>query len=206
MAQRAEVIVFGGAQFTSANYKVTEIKQPAESRFGYMGGVAMKVDFDHQLYFYPSVYYSLKGYKVQLNNPSFPPTELAINNTTTIHTIEVSPMFHFDFSKKSSHPFIRVGPAVDFAFSGTESFDTLATAGGTGRVKRPMVFSFGDYGRFSASANFHLGYETSQFVLFGFYNLGFGSMNNADYGPTILHRIGGLAFGWKFNRGEGKAP
>jgi hypothetical protein len=60
-----------------------------------------------------------------------------------------------------------------------------------------MVFSFGDYGRISASANLHVGYQAKQgLMVFAFYNLGIGSMNNADNGPRILHRIGGLAVGW----------
>ena len=38
---------------------------------------AAKVVFDNQFFFYPSIYYSLKGYKVTLKDPAFPPTELS---------------------------------------------------------------------------------------------------------------------------------
>ncbi|HEU4473129.1 MAG TPA: outer membrane beta-barrel protein [Flavisolibacter sp.] len=191
--------VFGGPLATSAKYTVGGIRQPADFKPGAMAGVGLKVDFDNQLYFFPAVYYSLKGYKVTLNNPSFPPTEYAKNNNTTIHTLEINPMFHIDLSRQPSHFFVRFGPAVDFAFSGTERFDTVSRAGVSATVERPMVFSFGDYGRISASGNLHLGYQSkSGFMIFGFYAHGIGSMNNADYGPRILHRIVGVSLGWLF--------
>ena len=190
---------FAGPQITSARYKVNDIKQPSQFKFGYMGGVAAKVEFDNQLYFFPSVYYTLKGYKVTLNNPSFPPTEFAKNNNTTIPTIEVAPLFHYDFNKKPAHLFARFGPAVDYAFNGHEKFDTVSISGTRGSVDRKMVFSFGDYGRFSAQAIIHLGYETGKgLMVFAFYERGFGSMNNADDGPRIFHRIIGLSAGWLF--------
>jgi hypothetical protein len=60
-----------------------------------------------------------------------------------------------------------------------------------------MKFAFTDYGRFSAQANLHFGYETGhRFMFWAFYNHGIGNMNNADDGPTILHRIGGISFGY----------
>ena len=192
---------FAGLQSTSANYKVRDNKQTTDRKLGFILGAGIKVPFENNLYFFPSVYYSLKGYKVTLKDPSFPPTELAINNNVTVHTLEISPLFHFDFSKKPSHLFIRFGPAVDFAFTGRERFDTLSPTGSVGRVVRPMVFSFGDYGRFTASGNLHLGYESGDgWMIFGFYAHGFGSMNNADGGPKILHRIMGLNFGWYMGR------
>lgn len=200
---QVELALFAGPQATSANYKVKGNQQPASYKIGAIAGAGLKVPFEHPLYFFPAVYYSLKGYKVTLKDPSFPPTELAINNNVTVHTLEISPLFHFDFSKKPSHLFIRFGPAVDFAFTGREKFDTLSPAGGVGRVVRPMVFSFGDYGRFTASGNLHLGYESGDgWMVFGFYAHGFGSMNNADGGPKILHRIMGLNFGWYMRRGR----
>lgn len=188
---------FAGPQTTSANYKVNGKKQPNEFKYGFMAGTAVKVDFENQLYFFPSVYYSMKGYKVTLNDPAFPPTQFAKNNNTTIHTIEIAPLFQIDFNKKPSHLFVRFGPAVDFAFSGRERFDTVSTTGTSATIDRPMVFSFGDYGRFSAQANLHFGYETSKgFMVFAFYEHGIGSMNNADLGPKILHRIAGISIGW----------
>ena len=195
-----EVLVFGGPQLSSARYTVNEVKQPTQFKPGLMAGVAMKVEFDNLLYFFPSVYYNLKGYKVTLNNPSFPPTELAINNNTTIHTIEISPMLQLDFNKKPAHMFMRIGPSVDLALSGSETFDTVSTTGARGTITRPMKFSFADYGLITASANLHLGYENPRWAVYGFYQHGIGSMNNADGGPAILHRIAGMAFAWKLGR------
>ena len=198
---QVEVLVFAGPQATSANYKIKGEKQPASIKIGAIAGAGLKVPFEHPLYFFPTAYYSLKGYKVTLNDPAFPPTEYAKNNNVTVHTLEIAPLFHFDFSKKPSHVFIRFGPAVDIAFWGKEKFDTVSTTGNVGRVERPMVFSFGDYGRFTASGNLHLGYESAEgWVVFGSYAHGFGSMNNADGGPRILHRIAGLNFGWYLGR------
>jgi hypothetical protein len=194
-----QLAVFAGPQASSAHYKVRDEKQPTEFKFGAMAGVGLKVPFDNQLFFFPSIYYSLKGYNVTLNQPSFPPTEFAKNNNTTIHTVEIAPLFQIDFSKATAHFFTRFGPAVDFVFSGKETFDTVSTTGNRGSVSRPMLFSFGDYGRITASANVHLGYETGKgLMFFAFYEHGLGSMNNADYGPRILHRIAGLSIGWLF--------
>ena len=192
--------VFGGPQMTTAKYKVEEEKQPTEFKPGFQLGATLKVPFDNQLYFGPAVYYSMKGYKVTLNNPSFPPTEVATNNETTIHTIEIAPLLHLDFSKQPSHFFIKFGPAIDFAFSGTEKFDTI---GGTASVERDMKFSFTEYGRITAQAILHLGFESNKgYFVFAHYAEGLGGLNNADGGPTIKHRIIGVSFGWFFHRNK----
>jgi len=189
-------VVFSGAQATSVEYRIDDVKQPNGYKYGAMGGLALKVPFENKLFFFPAAYYSKKGYTVDFNRFSFPPGAAAKNNSTDIHTIELSPMLHLDLGKSESHAFVRLGPAVDFAFAGTEQFDTVG-----GRVKRPMVFSFGDYGRITASMNLHLGYEhRSGFMIFAFYAHGLGDMNNADGGPHIVHRIAGLSLGWRFIR------
>ncbi|HEV7620737.1 MAG TPA: outer membrane beta-barrel protein, partial [Flavisolibacter sp.] len=108
---------FAGPQITSAKYLVNGIKQPANDKFGLMGGIAAKVVVENNFYFFPAMYYSLRGYKVTLNNPSYPPTELAKNNNTTIHTIQIAPLFQFDLSKKPSYLFIRFGPSINLAVS-----------------------------------------------------------------------------------------
>ena len=196
---QVRMAAFVGPQATSAHYLVNEIKQPASWKFGVMAGLSAKVPFDNQLYFFPSVYYSLKGYKVTLNDPAFPPTEFAKNNNTTLHTIAIAPLFQIDLSKKISHPFVRFGPSVDFALSGREKFDTVSRNGVTGPVDRPMIFSFGDYGRITAQMIVHLGYETEKgLMVSAFYEHGIGSLNNADGGPRILHRIAGISVGWLF--------
>lgn len=187
-----------GPQFTSARYTVNGNKQSTSFKPGVMAGVGLKVPFDTRLYFFPSIYYSLKGYKVTLKTPSFPPTQLAINNNTTIHTLEIAPLFQVDLSGKPSHLFIRFGPSVDFAMAGREKFDTLDASGVPGTVRRAMTFSFTDYGRYTASAHIHIGYETGDLMVYAWYEHGIGSLNNADYGPHILHRIAGITAGWYF--------
>ncbi|HTM93196.1 MAG TPA: outer membrane beta-barrel protein [Flavisolibacter sp.] len=193
--------LFGGGQATSARYLVKDIKQPTQFKYGTMGGLAVKVEFDNQLYFFPAIFYSLKGYKVTLNNSAFPPTELAKNNDLWVHTIEVAPLFHFDFNKKAAHLFVRFGPSVDYGYYGNEIFDTVSGPGTGGRVYRRMRFDFTEYGRFTAQANLHFGYETGKGLMaFAFYQRGFGSMNNHDGGPKIFHRTLGVSVGWLFGR------
>jgi hypothetical protein len=188
--------IFGGPQRTSARYMIRDEQMAHSFKTGFMAGAGLKVPFDNALYFFPAIYYSLKGYKVELTIPSFPPTELAKNNNTTIHTIEIAPLFQVDFSKSPTHLFTRFGPALDFVIQGTERFDT-SMAGKT--IERRMVFSFGDYGRISCAVNVHFGIETSRgLMIFAQYGLGIGSMNNADNGPRILHRIYGISAGWLF--------
>ena len=200
-AAQVEFSLFGGVQFTSARYTVKEKRQPTSQKTGFMAGAALKVPFEGALYFFPSAYYSLKGYQVDLNDPAFPPTQFAVNNNTTLHTLEVAPLFQVDLSRKPSHFFVRFGPAVDFVFKGTETFDTVGTSGTRGTVTRPMKFSFGDYGRITGSANFHLGYEMSRgLMVFAHYTYGLGSLNNHDYGPRIKHMIYGFSLGWTFGR------
>jgi hypothetical protein len=198
---QVQFAVFAGGQATSAHYKVMDVKQPTKYKFGTMGGVAVKVEFDNQLYFFPAIFYSLKGYRVQLKNPAFPPTEFATDNDVIVHTVEVAPLFHFDFNKNASHFFARFGPSVDYGYYGTEIFHTEDASGQRGRVYRRMVFDFTEYGHFTAQANLHFGYETGKGLMaFAYYQHGFGSMNNHDGGPKIFHRVLGLSVGWLFGR------
>ena len=196
---QVRLAAYAGPQIMTARYLVNENKQPASWKTGVMVGISAKVPFDNQLYFFPSVYYSLKGYKVTLNDPSFPPTQFAKNNDATLHTVAIAPLFQIDLTKNPSHPFVRFGPSADVAISGRERFDTVSRTGVRGSVDRPMIFSFGDYGRITAQINIHLGYETSSnLMVFAFYEHGIGSLNNADGGPIILHRIAGVSIGWFF--------
>lgn len=168
-----------------------------------MAGAGLKVAFENQLYFFPSVYFSRKGYKVDFNRFAFPPGEEAKNNNTSINTIEIAPLLQFDLSKNASHPFVRFGFSADYAFSGKERFDTR-TSGAI--IERDMVFSFGDYGRYTASANLHFGYEFQNGLnVFAHTTHGLGSLNNADGGPRIVHRIYGISLGWcPLNNPKGK--
>ncbi len=191
---------FLGPQATSANYKVMDEEQPSEYKIGAQAGITAKIPVEYQLYFAPAVYYSLKGYKVTLNNPSFPPGEDAVTNNVSVHTIEIAPLFHFDLSKKASHPFIQFGPAIDIAIFGKEE---IVLKNGD-EVNRDMKFSFGDYGRFTSLAIGRLGYEMQNgFFIFGHFTYGLGSMNNADNGPKIRHRNFGVSIG-KYLSAKGK--
>lgn len=195
---QVKLAVFGGPQMTTAKYKIEEEKQPVKFKPGFQLGATLKVPFENQLFFAPTMYYSMKGYKVTLKTPSFPPSELAINNETTLHTLELAPLLHFDFSTQPSHFFVKLGPAIDINFSGKERFDT---AGGKEPVERSMKFSFTEYGRVTAQGILHVGYESSKgYMIFAHVAEGMGSLNNADHGPRIKHRIVGLSFGWYFQK------
>jgi hypothetical protein len=189
--------VFAGPQITTAKYKIQDEKQPVQFQAGLQLGATIKVPFENNLYFAPALYYSKKGYKVRFNKPAFPPDSLALNNETVLHTMEIAPMLHYDFGKKPGHFFLKLGPAIDIAFSGKEKFKT--TEGKL--IDRSMKFSFGDYGRFTAQAILHFGYETPKgLIVFAHYGEGLGSLNNADGGPRIKHRIAGLSLGWYFSK------
>jgi hypothetical protein len=195
---QVQMTVFGGPQITSARYSVGDTIQPTQYKTGFMFGAGAKVVFDKGFYFFPAIYYSMKGYKVTLHNPSFPPTELALDNNTTIHTIEIAPLFQIDLSSNTSHFFLRFGPSVDFAFLGREHFDTAMNAPA---INRNMKFDFTEYGHFTASANIHIGYESNNGIMvFAQYAYGIGNLNNADGGPRILNRVFGISVGWLFDK------
>jgi hypothetical protein len=193
--------MYAGPQVSSAVYKVNDVEQSTEKKNTMMGGLSLKVPFEKNLYFFPSVYYSQKGFTVDLKNGAYPPSEKAINNDMDLHTIEFAPLLQLDLSKKPSHFFLRFGPAFDFAISGKERFDTLNTAGSTGTVSRDVNFSFTAYGRYTTSFNGHFGFESAAgFMIFAHYVHGLGSRNNGDYGPKIVHRTGGISLGWLFGK------
>jgi hypothetical protein len=196
VSSQVRIGFFLGPQATSANYEVMEKEQSTKYKIGVQAGITTKIPVEYQLYFAPSVYYSLKGYKVILNNPSFPPGEDAQSNNVSVHTLEIAPLLHFDLSKKASHPFIQFGPAIDIAVFGKEE---IVLKNGD-EVNRNMKFSFGDYGRFTSSAIARLGYQfQNDFFFFGHITYGLGSMNNADNGPKIRHRIYGISVGRYFS-------
>ena len=139
----------------------------------------------------------MKGYKVTLDKPSFPPDSNAIDNNTTIHTFELSPLLQYDFGTQPGHFFVRGGPSLDFQLFGKENFNRM----NAGSVSRNMKFSFADYGHFAANLLLHVGYETeSGFCIFAQYTHGIASINNADGGPRIFHRAAGISIGKYLNR------
>lgn len=188
--------LFAGPQVSSVSYKVGNEKQKASFKPGFQAGVGLKVPFDNQLYFAPSVFYSLKGYKVTLDNGAFPPDTSAINNNVTVHAVEVGFLLHLELSKSTNHLFLRAGPSLDFALVGREKFDKK---NGGGTVNRPMKFGFGDYGRYLASGIAQFGFETPRYYIMAQYHGTLGSISNADDGPKIKHRVVGLSAGFYLN-------
>ncbi len=186
---------YTGPQATTAHYKVGDNKQPAQLKYGAQAGFVFKTPFENKLYFAPALYYSLKGYKVTLKNPAFPPDVDAKNNDTRIHTIDIAPLLQYDFTSGAAHFFFRAGPSLEFAIAGTEKYNEISGR----RINQKMKFSFGDYGYATASAIGHVGYEMSnRFFIFGHYAYGLGNANNADEGPVIRHRVAGISVGKYF--------
>ena len=184
--------IFAGPQITSAEYSVNSEKQSTSNKYGFHLGANLKVPFEGKLYFAPAVFYSLKGYKVKLNQPSPLPDPLAIDNNTTIHTFELAALFQYDFTGNPNHFFVRFGPSLDVQLYGKEKFNRMNDHA----VDRQMVFSFTKYGRIGANLILQLGYETKSGVfLSGQYSHGVGNINNADFGPYIVHRVYGITIG-----------
>jgi Outer membrane protein beta-barrel domain len=189
--------VFAGPQTTFAKYTIDGVKQSIQHKPGFQAGFVLKIPFENQLFFTPSGFYSLKGYKVKFNRPSYPPDTTAINNNTTIHTLELALMLQFDMGKQPDHFFLKSGLSLDGQLYGKEKFN-LKT-GGT--VSRKMVFSFGEYGYVGANLLVQIGFETKGgFMIFGQYTHGIGSINNADGGPQIKHRGIGISVGQYFGK------
>ena len=194
--------IMAGGQTTWASYSTPEInlgktKQKTDMKYGFQLGGMMKVQFEGRLFFSPIAFYSLKGYKVTLTRPSFPPDTAAIDNDVTLHTFEIAPLLQYNFSSNPGHFFIKAGPSFDIQMTGKEKFNKT----GGGSVSRNMKFGFGDYGYLGANLLLHLGYETgSGLIIYGHYTHGVGSIVNTDNGPRIIHRAAGISIGKYFNR------
>lgn len=189
--------IFAGPQKTTARYLVRDEKQETSYKNGLQGGVMMKVPFENQLYFSPAIYYSSKGYRVSLKQPTYPPGENAVGDDVRVHVIEIAPLLNIDLSTHENHLFVRFGPSIDVAISGKEH---IFQNDGK-EVTQSMKFANTAYGRFTSAANVQVGYEfKSGFFMHAHYAQGLGSMNNADLGPIIRHRLFGVsvgAFFWK---------
>lgn len=195
-AAQVQVSLFAGAQASTARYKIQDAKQKTEYKPGFQLGAGLKTHFEGRLFFAPSVFYSLKGYKVQFDKYVFPPDPEATDNNLTMHTFEIAPLLQLNFSDAASHFFIQFGPTVDLQLFGREKFNLFS--GET--VDQKLKFGYANYGHYSTSAIFRLGYETGNgFLLFAQYNLGLGSINNADDGPVIRHRSAGISIGKYIN-------
>jgi len=191
--------LYAGPQATRSHYTISGRQQDNEFRYGFHTGVLMKVPFEGNLYFSPTVFYSMKGYKVKFRNYAFPPDLQAVDNNLIMHTLEMAALLQYDFGKKPGRFFIKAGPSIDFQLFGKEEYN-LST-GGT--VKRNLKFSFSDYGHFAASMLGQFGYETVDgFFVFANYTHGLGSINNADEGPRIKHRVFSISIGKFLNRNK----
>lgn len=196
-ASNAQITLFAGPQITSADYAIREVRQETGSKTGFMGGIGVKTLIEGPVYFSPMLFFSRKGYDVSFDRPAFPPDSGAVNNSTAISTIELAPLIQFNFSKKENYVFLRLGPSFDFNLSGKEAFDSTSGK----RISRDMKFTFGDYSHATISMNAQGGFQhRSGFTAFVFINVGVSSLNNADYGPKIFHRVGGVAVGWQPGR------
>lgn len=190
----AQLTVFGGPQMTSARYSIRGFEQQTKYKTGFMGGVGFHTSIEGPVYFSPMLFFSRKGYKVTFDRPAFPPDSGAVNNNASINTIELAPLIQINFSKKASYGFLRLGPSFDFNLSGKEAFDSTNGK----HISRDMKFSFGDYSHATISMNAQTGFQLrSGFTAFLFVNFGVSSFNNADFGPKIFHRVGGVAVGWR---------
>lgn len=184
--------IFGGPQLTTASYTAQSVKQKTSYKTGFNLGVGMKVPFEGNLYFSPELAYTMTGYKVTYNRFVYPPGPDALDNNVTFHTLQAAFLLQYDFGAQPSHFFMRLGPSLDFQFLGHEKF----TTNNNGVVSRSTPFGFDKYGRFSANAIGQLGFETSGgFSIRAQYSYGLASINNADGGPRIRHRVFGITFG-----------
>ncbi|MCX8019405.1 MAG: PorT family protein [Chitinophagaceae bacterium] len=186
-----------GPQITNAYYYIPQpnlgkAKQETSMKYGFQAGMNGKFSLEGRFYFVPAAFYSLKGFKVTLTKPSYPPDSAAIDNDVMVHTFELAPMFQLNFSNKPAHFFFRIGPSIDVQITGRERFHLS----GGGSVSRKMKFSFADYGYAGANILLHLGYKTkSGFIVYAHYTHGVGSIVNTDGGPKIFHRAAGISLG-----------
>lgn len=188
--------IFVGPQMTTARYTVEGQKQKTDKKYGFQLGATMKVPFEGSLYFAPAAFYSMKGYKVAFTQFAYPPDQDAADNNTVLHTFELAALLQVDLGTKPGHFFIKGGPSLDFQLFGKEKYNLQ----GGGEVNRNMKFDYSAYGHFSANAIAILGYETIDgFSIFAQYSHGLASINNADFGPKIHHRVYGITIGKYFN-------
>lgn len=189
--------IFAGAQTMSAKYTIAGAKQPNSYKYGFQVGAGWKIPFENRLFFSPAAFYSLKGYKVKFNRYAYPPDILATDNNTTIHTFELAFLLQYDLGKQPGHFFIKAGPSLDFQLHGKEKFNLRSG----GSVDRNMIYSFEAYGHYAANLLLQFGYETNTgLMIFGQYTRGLASLNNADGGPQIRHRVYGISVGKFLNR------
>ena len=188
--------VFAGPQVTTAKYTINSAKQQTDMKIGFQAGVGMKIPFENKLFFAPSAFYSMKGYKVTYSSFNDFPNFDAKDNNTTFHTFELAALLQYDFNTSPNHFFIKAGPSLDFQLFGHEKINLKSG----GVIDRKIKFSYGDYGRYSGNLLAHAGYEMSNgFIIFAQYTHGLASICNFDNGPIIKHRAYGITIGKYLN-------
>jgi Outer membrane protein beta-barrel domain len=193
LSQQVQTFIFAGLQGNNVKYTISGNKQNTSFKIGGQAGIGMKVPFEGRLSFVPMIYYSMKGYKVKFNQSSPYPDATAINNSTTIHCVELAGLFQHDFTSSPDHFFFRIGPSLDFQLFGNEEFDTNTNT----TVDRSMNFGYADYGHYSGNGLAHFGYEKgNSFFIYAQYTFGLASINNYDGGPEIRHRNVGISAGF----------
>ena len=193
--------IFAGPHISSTHYSVKSVQQPTDSKIAFHFGAAYKIPFEGILFFSPAISYAMRGYKVQFNQPSFPPDLLAIDNNVTFHEINVDPLLQFDLSKKVNHLFIKAGPSFNFILWGNEKYN-LAT--GESVDRKLKLSTTNAYGRYNASLVSQFGFENSKgFTIYAYYLYGLISMNNEEQGPSIYNSMYGLTIG-KFLKSKKK--
>jgi hypothetical protein len=196
-AQKTEFGILAGPQITSSHYVLHGITQKTNAKTGGHLGLIARIPFEGNLFFSPSLVYSLKGFEVALTDTSSNPGIEAVGNSVRLHTLELAPLFTVYFSSAGTRPFVQFGPAADYAVFGNEA--VRLKNGST--QSRSMYFASDGYGRITASLLFRFGIETRSGLFFNaHYNHGLGSLNQNDYGPSIKHRIAGISVGKIFSR------
>lgn len=190
---QSQVGLFAGVHGSSALYAIKNVKQPTDFKPGVHLGVDCKIPFENRLTFVPALSYNMMGYKVNFNQPSFPPDLLATDNDTRFHEIDVDALLQYDVTKSSNHFFLRAGPSFNFILSGKEKY-SLST-GET--IDRNMKFSVtNSYGRYLAGIVTELGFETSKgLTIYAHYLQQLISMSNEADGPSIRNRMVGVTVG-----------
>lgn len=103
ITSQAQVRIFGGPQLTTAKYSIQNVKQPTNSKVGFMAGIGLTTAVEGPVYFSPSISYSRKGYKVVFNAISVPPDSAAVNDNTSINTLSIAPLLQVNLAKAESH-------------------------------------------------------------------------------------------------------
>jgi hypothetical protein len=74
--------IFAGPILSATSYSIKSRRNQRTLKLGFTLGQVIKFLLKGILFFSPSISYAMRGYKVQFNQPSYPPDLLAIDNNT----------------------------------------------------------------------------------------------------------------------------